>query len=304
MSQELLKKADMVLADLSSNGGRLNPEQSDRFLKVLIESPTILRDARTVPMNSPEMKINKIGFGSRILRPATENTALSQGDRSKPETFQINLQTKEVIAEVRIPYSVLEDNIEKESLENTILQLIAERAAEDLEELFLLGDTGDSDPYLAMMNGFLKRLTSNTVDAAATANPPGKNSAQTYSNAIKALAPRFRRNLNLLKFYVAPDVQQDYRQVVANRQTVLGDAVLAGKWNPTVHGVELDMASLMPSDTGILTNPQNLIVGIQRNFQIESQRLIRERQIVIVLTARIALAIETEEAAVKISHLV
>jgi HK97 family phage major capsid protein len=303
MSQELLKKADMVLADLSSNGGRLNPEQSDRFLKVLIESPTILRDARTVPMNSPEMKINKIGFGSRILRPATENTALSQGDRSKPETFQITLNTKEVIAEVRIPYSVLEDNIEKESLENTILQLIAERAAEDLEELFILGDTGDTDPYLAMLDGFLKRLTSNTVDAANSA-PAAANSAQTYSNAIKALAPRFRRNLNLLKFYVAPDVQQDYRQVVAGRQTVLGDAVLAGKWNPTVHGVELDMASLMPSDTGILTNPHNLIVGIQRNFQIESQRLIRERQIVIVLTARVALAIETEEAAVKINNLV
>ena len=146
VNPELIKKADLVLADLTSNGGILNPEQSDRFLKVLIESPTILKDARTVPMNSPVMKINKIGFGSRILRPAVENTALVSSDRSKPDTTQLTMTTKEVIAEVRIPYGVLEDNIEQGNLENTILNLIAERAALDFEELILLGDIGSGYP--------------------------------------------------------------------------------------------------------------------------------------------------------------
>ncbi len=155
--QTLLQKADLVLADLTSNGGRLTVEQSDRFIHQLIEQPTILNVARTVPMSGPELELNKIGFGSRILRPAVENTGLASADRSKPQTYKINLRTVEVIAEVRIPYSALEDNIERGGLETTILTLIAERAALDFEELILLGDITSSDPYLALLDGVLKR---------------------------------------------------------------------------------------------------------------------------------------------------
>ncbi|MGZ7259879.1 phage major capsid protein, partial [Streptococcus pyogenes] len=64
-------------------------------------------------MNAPQRKINKIGFGSRILRPATSGVALTQGQRSKPDLSQVLINTDEVIAEVRIPYDVIEDNIER-----------------------------------------------------------------------------------------------------------------------------------------------------------------------------------------------
>jgi HK97 family phage major capsid protein len=301
--EQIVQKADLVLADLTSNGGLLNPEQSDRFMRVLIESPTILSAARTIPMNSPTMKINKIGFGSRILRPAVENTALVASDRSKPTTTQLSLTTKEVIAEVRIPYGVLEDNIEKADLENTILNMIGERAALDIEELVLLGDIGSGDPYLALMDGVVKRFVTRVVNASTTLN-----TAQTYSNALKALPPRYRRNLSLLKLFMAPDQLQDYRQVVAARQTSLGDQVVFASPSGAglqmyVHGIQMDFASLMPVGTAILTNPQNIVIGIQRNFQIESQRLISERQIKIVLTARLALTLETEDSGVKIINI-
>lgn len=294
MSQELLKKADMILADLS-NAGRLNPEHSDRFIRVLMEQPTIIKAARTIPMSGPETKINKIGFGSRILRPGVENTALAEADRSKPETFQIVLQTQEVIAEVRIPYASLEDNIEKDNLQNTILDMIAARAALDFEELTVLGDTASADPYLAMFDGFLKRFTSNVYDASTT-----HNTAPTYTGALKLLAPRFRRNLNLLGLYVSPNTTLGYRELVATRQTILGDAVLVGSAPIGVAGLVMNDVSMMPNEQGLLVNPKNLIIGIQRDFQIESQRFIRERQIVIVLTARFAMGVETEEAGVHI----
>jgi hypothetical protein len=86
-------------------------------------------------------------------------------DRSKPTTSQITLTTSEVMAEVRIPYEVLEDNIERGGMADTVLALIAERAALDLEELLILGDTASGDAYLALMNGILKRVTTNVVDA-------------------------------------------------------------------------------------------------------------------------------------------
>ena len=41
---------------------------------------------------------------------------------------------------------------------DTIMTLIAERVAIDLEELAIRGDTTDSDPYLALTDGYLKRF--------------------------------------------------------------------------------------------------------------------------------------------------
>ena len=149
---DLIKKADLALSDLAA-GGLLTVEQSDRFFRKLIKSPTILRQVRTVVMSKPEMEINKIGFGTRIMRPAASATPLIQADRAKPDLGKVTLSTKEVIAEVRIPYDVLEDNIEGGNiavdpqsgaggLHGTLVDLIAERAALDFEELLLLGDTG------------------------------------------------------------------------------------------------------------------------------------------------------------------
>ena len=153
-NETLLQKADLTLADLTSNGGILNPEQGANFIRKLILTPTILRQARTVEMLTPQRKINKIGFGSRILHKAVSTMPLDAEDRSAPTTEQIELNTKEQIAEVRLPYEVLEDNIERATAANnettnngpgalrqTIIDLIAERAALDLEELCLLGDT-------------------------------------------------------------------------------------------------------------------------------------------------------------------
>ena len=70
-SRDLLQKADMTVAELVANGGKLQPEDSASFLRKLIKEPTILRQARVVEMLSPERNINKIGFGTRILRAAT-----------------------------------------------------------------------------------------------------------------------------------------------------------------------------------------------------------------------------------------
>ena len=95
-NQDLIKKADIALSDLAT-AGRLNPEQTDRFIQTLMDEPTILRNVRTVTMNGPQMKINKIGFGSRILRPAVSATPLADGDRVKPDLSQVELNTKEIM---------------------------------------------------------------------------------------------------------------------------------------------------------------------------------------------------------------
>lgn len=301
--QDLLQKADLAINDLTVNGGYLKPEVSDRFLRTVEEQPTLINIVRTVRMNSPQMEINKVGFGSRILRAATENTALPENQRAKPDFSTLSLSSKEVIAEVRIPYGVLEDNIERGNFENTLLTLIGERAALDLEELLIQGDTAlsGSDPYLGLENGILKRMTSNVVDADD--DTLSINSA-AFSVALKQLAPKYRRNKASMKFFTTHDIDQDYRELVAARQTALGDAAVQGiNGNMRVHGVEIVPVALMPDKTVVLANPQNMIFGIQRQIRVESERLISERQLKVVLTARVCTQIEDEAATVKMVDL-
>lgn len=312
-SAESVRRADLALADLTADGGLLQPEQQDTFIRNLIDQPTVLREIRTQPMNSPSMKINKIGFGSRILRAAPQSGGSGTGDtgadpveprhlaltdRAKADLGQITLNTKEVIAEVHIPDEVLEDNIERGDLQNTILALIAERAALDLEELVIQGDTGSLDTYLALLDGVLKLSTSNVVDAAG--NPV---SVDIFNDEKKALPTRFRRNLAALRYYNSMDVESDYRVQLSNRGTGLGDAVLTGAAPVPILGVPLRGVALMPNASGLLTNPQNIIWGVQRNVRIERDRDIRARSWIIVLTARVALAIEEVDAVVKLINL-
>ena len=49
---ELIRKADLVISELSSNGGLLNPEQSNAFIRKLLVAPTMLAQVRRVTMSA------------------------------------------------------------------------------------------------------------------------------------------------------------------------------------------------------------------------------------------------------------
>ena len=42
-NSSLLRKADLAIADLQSNGGELSPEQGAAFIRKLIKQPTLIR---------------------------------------------------------------------------------------------------------------------------------------------------------------------------------------------------------------------------------------------------------------------
>lgn len=308
-NQELIHKADLALSDLSSNGGLLSPEQTDVFLQNLIDSPTLINRARVVTMNGPQKKINKIGFGSRVLRAATSGTALVDGDRVKPDLGQVTLNTKEVIAEIHLPYDVIEDNIERGNINaamgtsaggihSTMVALLSGRAALDLEELAILGDTLSGDAYLALTDGFLKRATSHILDANAATI-----SKDILKNAIKAMPDKYLRVRSELEYFLSVDNETEYRDTVANRVTGLGDAALVSANALSAFGSSVVAAPLMPNSKGIYTNPNNLIFGIQRRLNIEYDKDIRARKFIVVLTARVDFQIEEEDAIVKIINI-
>ena len=76
---QLVRKADLALSDLQTGGGLLQPSASNRFIRKVIDTPRMMRDARFVPMRGPQMDIHKIGFGERVLRAARNSSTQRSG---------------------------------------------------------------------------------------------------------------------------------------------------------------------------------------------------------------------------------
>jgi len=309
---EMITRADLALADLANNGGILQPEQANQFIDFIYNEPTILRQARFIRMNAPQRNINRMGFGSRILRAARQTgSALDAGgndryvraaDRAKPQATQIQLNTSEVIAEVRLPYEVLEDNIEGESFEAHVLRAIATKVAEDLEELALWGDTTSGDPYLALQDGWMKRANLHVFDNLDT----GFN-ANTITSGLLMMPSKYLRNMPQMKAFVGLRNQLRYAQYLSARGTAMGDAALQGTIPLKAAGITVEGAGMLDvhgdGDQGLITMPQNLIWGVQREITIETDKDIRSREYIIVVTARVALQVDDRDALVRLDNI-
>lgn len=295
-NRQIVEKTLMTLDQLKDSGGYLNPMQSEEFIRLMTDQPTIANVIRTVPMNSPQMEINKLGFDQRILRRApAEGEYLGKEKRAVPKTDQIKLDTKKVIAEVHLPYDVLEDNIERGNLEQSVMALISTHASRDLEELIITGDEDSGDEYLSLLDGVLKQSVSHVVDLSDETDV----TKTVFKAGVKAMPNKYMGRRADMRFFVSPDVETEYVDSLAGRETTLGDNKIQ-QWTPSrAYGVPVIPAALMPDDNYFFTFPQNVVWGVQRNIMIETDRDIRNQTVVIVLTMRMDVKIEEEDAVVK-----
>ena len=288
-NRTILEKADLALADLTAGGGILKPAQAQKFMRLLIKESVLMKLATVIPMASPKQQISKIKFGSRILRPGQEATALALADRAKPDLSSVELDAQLFKAEVRLSDEVLEDSIERGELRQTIMEMMAEAISRDMEEVLINGDTVSVDPFLAVMDGVLKQATSNVVDAAGA--PISKTLLQSM---LKTLPSEHLRDKKAMRFMTSVDADLDYRNTLADRATVAGDRLLESD-TPVLHGgVPVQPVPLFPENLGVgndqtvivLCNPKNIHVGIWRQIRLESDRDISEGTLKIVATLR------------------
>jgi len=301
-NRSLLQKADLALADLLTGGGLLVPAQAQRFIRILIEESKILGMATVKPMRSPKELIEKIRFGSRIMRAAQENTALAAADRSKPDLSKVELDAKECKAEVDLNNSVLEDSIERDELRQTIMQLMGEAISRDIEELVVRGDTASADPYLALFDGLLKAATSNVVNAGAVTT-----TKSVFRDMLKTMPTAFLRNRQMMRFFTSNDSEIDYRDSISDRATAAGDNALSSAAPVGYSGIPVVDVPLFPENLGgglnqtniILTDPKNINVGVWRQIRIETDKDIRKGVLIIVATMRLDFKYAEETAVVK-----
>jgi hypothetical protein len=301
-NRTLLEKADLALSDLTTGGGLLQPAQAQKFIRILIKESVILKQCTVVPMKSPKQLIEKIRFGSRILRAADQLTPLAPADRSKPDLTHVELDAQLFKAEVRLSNEVLEDSIERGQLRQTIMQLMAEAISRDMEEVIVSGDTNNSDPFLAKLNGVLKQATSHLVDAQGQ-----RTNKNVFRDMLKSMPSEFLRNKRALQFFTSVESELDYRDSIAERATPLGDRAFEQGDVVVYSGVPVTDVPLFPENLGpnsnttnsILTDPKNINVGIWRNIRIETDKLIQDGVLLVVATLRFDARYAEETAVVK-----
>jgi hypothetical protein len=305
-NQTLLQKADLALADLLTGGGLLVPTQAQRFIRILIDESRIMKMATVTPMKSPKQLIEKIRFGSRILHPGVEGTALPEADRAKPDLSKVELDAKEVKAEVHLNNHVLEDSIERDELRQTIMTMMGEAISRDLDELIVQGDSGSGDGYLAMFDGMLKAATTNIVNAGDV--PANKG---IWRDMLKTMPSPFMRNKAMMRIFTSVNAELDYRDSISDRNTNLGDDALRHAAPVGYSGIPLIDVPLFPEDQGggfnntsaILTDPKNLNVGIWRNIRFETDKNISRGVLIIVATMRVDFKFIEESAVVKATNI-
>jgi len=300
-NRSLLAKADLALSDLVTDGGILQPAQAKKFIRIMIDEAVVAKLATVVPMKAQKQLIEKIQFGSRILRAGTEATALPEAERSKPDLSKVELDSKLFKAEVRLSNEVLEDSIERGQLRQTVMQLMAERIATDTDEVLVQGDTASADTFLAQFDGILKAATTNVFDATGS-----KLTKNVLRDMIRSMPTPFRKNKAKLRFMTSSNAEIDYRDSLADRATDVGDRMVLQEAPVGYSGVPVVDVPLFPEDQGsgdktsvLLTDPKNINLGIWRQIRIELDKLVSEGVLIIVATLRMDFKFTHEPAVVK-----
>lgn len=282
-NRELVEKA-VITTDAIASSGKLNAAQSDRFIDYVIDESVLKNNARIIRFRNEDLDIDKIGVGTRVALPKTE--AADPALRRGITTSKVTLTPKEIVVPFEIGDVFKEINIEGESVEDHVIQMMARQLSNDLEDLYINGDTlgeavieGDikdggsttqyiKDPYMALFNGWLRLSDGGNVYDAA-----GQNiGLGIFGGMLRQMPTKFRRNKAALRFYMSPDLWQLYLEKLATRATVLGDATAGGAAHTPfgVNAVALPLLDLLPTVTEHVTLTGTTAVSL-RNSPVQNE---------------------------------
>ncbi len=255
-NREIVKRAAISTENMSS--GILNAEQSKLFIKQTFDATKLGPLVRHVMRRSRIGEIDKIGVANRLLREKKEDT--DDGYRADAITSQIDYRT----TAVRVPWEITEEaireNIEGNTLEDTIFGLMISQIGIDLEDLYLNGDEQTEDTnkdydFLKINDGWVKQIKNggHIYDASSE----DKMSIDMFYNTLDQLPNKY--NNGKLRWLMSPRRAQEWSLMLINKAIGAGAAIPADIYNSPANIPIIECTSLS-DDIIILTDPKNLVV--------------------------------------------
>jgi hypothetical protein len=317
----------------------MNRQQADRFIDMLVDTSTVLKQIRVRKVSAPKGSVNRLDMG--VI--ATEGASTTSSNTlSGPQESVIEYDTEKYRSAFDLPTDFLEDNIERDAARDTIMGMFAKRMAIDSELAAIESDddlpTGDGQTrennLLGVNNGWRKILYLNTpqnqiIDAAG-AGP----SKALYWSMKRKIPARYRVAKPNYVWLVPSGVYDRWVLEWTGRVTpngpgsTGGDGVLASGFAPGPFGIPMLEVPLWPEtygsvtangtggDTGIstlgagtkteiiLTPLENLIFFMQRDITIEWDRRPRKDAWEVTIHWRGDFQIETPELVIMAKNVV
>ncbi len=255
-NRTIIQKAAIETASLSS--GLFNPEQARKFIQQTFDATNLNQLVRHEMRTAKSGEIDKIGIARRILRKKTENH--DDGYRAGVETSQIEYATTAVRLPWEITEETLRENIEGQTLETIITNLMTTQLGVDMEDLYLNGDeatesTVQDYDFLKINDGWIKQISEggHIYDASSESDM----SLDLYYRTLSQLPNKY--NNGNLRWLMSPKRAQKWELFLLNKVIGQGGAVPDSVYAAPARIPAVECPS-MSDDTIILTDPKNLVV--------------------------------------------
>lgn len=280
-------------------GGLLNPKQRKEFVTNVVDESRFVKEfGRVVTMAAPIEEIDRLNLGERVMHHAQEQVEPGDDKLVQITSDKITLSTQEYIIIWNESDRIAEDTIEGEGTNRTIAEMIAAQAGNDMEDYALDSDMTSSDASLNKQEGFL-RLIQLQAPGSHYVTATGTFGTSVANKMIKAMPTKYRGNrYGDLRFAVSMNQLQNYRNTIAQRETMLGDDQLQSSMVPLIFGIKVIGIPRLDDNLALLTFTNNFIVGFHRDIRRESERKPRKRHTEWTITLRVGFALENADAVV------
>lgn len=265
---------------LSSAGGVLPPDAFREFLNDMTTTSPFLGIVNTIPVNRPQMELHSLSGATRQLRKQVPGTANTTGTVT-PEERTLNPVRGIIVQD--ISYDWIEDNADDRDADAAIRQHLSSLMAWDITDLAGNGDGSTS--------GFLETNTGFPVLAAADSNVNDYDETNTtflgasgILSKMAALMPE--QYLPQSDFFMARSEMEAVLAEMGTRATALGDEAIRNGGPIPWNGHNIYGIYQWPVDKIILTNPNNLFVGMWHHLRIVVKDIPEEGQLRYVITSR------------------
>lgn len=285
-------KTDSYWTTLVNGNAILNAEQATEFYREFQYSDNALTVTSMRQMQRESRQASIFKITGRVSHwgytNGTDHITNAEIDEAQKSFTPLDVVTTKIKAKCSLTDDEMEDNIEGQNLQQTVLDEMGYRLGQENALWNFWGDTSISsatDDFLCAKDGWIKQST-NKIVSKDVDNSEGVfdlgNGVTTLFDALRTALPRDVYNSRQQLAYLCPlEVEDAYRNNLTTRQTQLGDTSvlnwdgLTYKGIPVLHSPALDETTCQTRFDGaptVLSPINNLEYNIYKDTRVELKR--------------------------------